>query len=320
MFSRDERWRVGSWGVPVVGLVLWVAAGPVSGAELLVNGTFDTDLSGWTVLSDLEQTAHWSSVDAAGSTSSGSVEVVNRHPGGGFLEFPMAQCVPVDDGKGYRASAKIRIGFGQPTQGDARLILGWYPNTACMGDFLASDVVGQVSALGSWLPVSAQVVAPNDAESVMVWLAALKVEVGGSFRAYFDDVSVEPVDEGGGSDGECEVLPGPYLTDPDFPGFRFKVEITSAAGVLAAAFEPACLPETLCVSGALPGRTEVQVRLIGPRPNGYLWIQVVRFTPSKIRVLAEQVVSGACRLYTLEAIPRTSDDLDGFVHRTAFLP
>lgn len=305
-------------GIVVATLLLaGAAAGPARGAELLVNGSFDTNLSGWVVLTDSGKTASWSPLDADGSPSSGSAEAVNRHPMGSILETPVAQCTRVEDELAYRISAEIRVPPGQPAQGEAWLILGWYPNDACVGDYLADTLVAKVSSPGAWVPVAQEVVSPDGADSVRVWLGVVKFETGETFRAQFDEVSLQPADGGGNG---CEALPGPYLTDSDFPGFRFKVEITSAAGALPGTFEPGCLPETLCVSGALAGRTEVQVRLIGPRPNGYLWIQVVRFTPSKIRVLAEKPASGACQLYTLDAIPPASDDLDGFVDRTAFLP
>ena len=115
--------------------------------------------------------------------------------------------------------------------------------------------------------------------------------------------------------------PGPWIFDPQFPDFEFKLEILPPGNPpITASYEPACLPETVCVSGALPGRTEVEVRIIGPRPNGYLWVNLVRFTVSGFRVWIRQVSTGQINFYELPAVPPASDDLPGRVDKEAFLP
>jgi len=94
--------------------------------------------------------------------------------------------------------------------------------------------------------------------------------------------------------------PGPYLTSEEIPDFRFKVRITAGDQVIKGRRETNCIGETLCVSGALPGRSELFLRIIGPRPNGFLWANLVRFTPSRVEVWAEQTSSGS-----LNSEPRT---------------
>lgn len=115
---------------------------------------------------------------------------------------------------------------------------------------------------------------------------------------------------------------GEWLTTDAMPGFRVKARLTSAGAAppLAGRKEARCLPETLCISGALPGRPEVFLRVIGPRPNGFLWVQIVRFTPSQVEVWVEQESTGAARSYVLEAVPRDGDELPGLIDRTAFRP
>jgi ELWxxDGT repeat protein len=110
---------------------------------------------------------------------------------------------------------------------------------------------------------------------------------------------------------------GDWLTSDRVPGFRFKVRI---AGAIPGRPEPACIAETLCVSGALPGRTEVFVRVIGPRPNGYLWPTLVRFTPSLVEVWIEQTKTGTVRHYRLNGLSRDDSDLSGLVDRQGFRP
>ena len=114
---------------------------------------------------------------------------------------------------------------------------------------------------------------------------------------------------------------GGYLTTPAFPDFRFKVRIfQDSATPLAGRSEPVCIPETLCVSGAVPGRSEVFVRIIGPRPNGYLWPTIVRFTPSRVEVDVQQISTGITKTYVLPAVPADSDELSGLQDRTGFRP
>jgi len=115
--------------------------------------------------------------------------------------------------------------------------------------------------------------------------------------------------------------PAELLTDDDFPGFRFGVVITGRPGEpIAGAPEAACLPETLCVSGALAGRTEVLLRIVGPKPNGYLWPSIVKLTTSRVEVWIEQVATGEVRYYLLEGASRGDDRLPGLFDRHGFLP
>jgi hypothetical protein len=78
--------------------------------------------------------------------------------------------------------------------------------------------------------------------------------------------------------------------------------------------------DTVCVSGALPGRSEAFLRILGPRPNGFLWPTIVRFTPSRVVVDMHQLSSDQTNRYTLEAVPTGVDDLSGLQDRTGFLP
>ena len=115
--------------------------------------------------------------------------------------------------------------------------------------------------------------------------------------------------------------PGPGFVPADFPGFRAWVRIGGdepepRIGVPG----PFCLPETACVSGALPGRIEVLLRIVGPKPNGYLWPTVVRFTTSTVEVWIEQLATGERRYYLLSGAAPGSEELTGFFDRTGFRP
>ena len=113
---------------------------------------------------------------------------------------------------------------------------------------------------------------------------------------------------------------GPFLTSSNFPDFRFRVRIVSGTQTLQGRKENDCIPDTLCVSGALAGRSEVFLRIIGPRPNGFLWPTIVRFTPSRVEVDIQQISTGILRTYVLPAVPPESDLLPGLQDRMGFLP
>lgn len=98
-----------------------------------------------------------------------------------------------------------------------------------------------------------------------------------------------------------------WLTTASIPGFRFQVRIGGAAGTL----EPACMAQTLCVNGALPGRPEVFVRASGP-------VQIVTLSTSQVEVWAEQVGTGEVRYYQLNAPGPADSTLPGLLDTDAF--
>lgn len=114
---------------------------------------------------------------------------------------------------------------------------------------------------------------------------------------------------------------GPWLTSTGLPGFRAKVLITPQVGAsFLGSAVPVCIPETLCVAGALPDRSEVFVRVVGPKPNGYLWPTLVKFTTSEVEVWIEQLSTNAVKYYRLEGARPGSDELPGLFDREGFAP
>ena len=121
---------------------------------------------------------------------------------------------------------------------------------------------------------------------------------------------------------ECEAGPDEeVLVTPEYPGFRFWVRFGDpAASTWWGDEELLCLPEALCVSGAMAGRTEVLIRIVGPKPNGYLWPTLVKLSTSRVEARIEQTATGLIRCYVLESAVRGSDELDGLFDRTGFMP
>lgn len=82
--------------------------------------------------------------------------------------------------------------------------------------------------------------------------------------------------------------------------------------------EAVCIEETLCLSAALPGRSEVFLRIVGPKPNGRLWPTFVKFTTSTVEVWIEQVSTGEAKYYRIEGAAPGRDDLTGLFDREEF--
>ena len=113
---------------------------------------------------------------------------------------------------------------------------------------------------------------------------------------------------------------GPWLTSPEMPGFRAKVRIggDEPSPRLGRASAD-CLGRTICAEGALAGQVEVLVRVIGPRPNGFWWPTVLRFTPARVEVWVERTTApGGVRYYDLPALEREDDELPGRIDRAGF--
>jgi len=123
--------------------------------------------------------------------------------------------------------------------------------------------------------------------------------------------------EGAGTDKIDPPPPGPWIDSQEIPGFRIQARLTSG-GQSRILSKEACIPETFCLSGALPGVTELLVRVTGPRPNGYYWPHLARFTPSPLEVWIQQKTTGTVRYYPLNAQPAGSSRLDGLFDRLGF--
>ena len=109
------------------------------------------------------------------------------------------------------------------------------------------------------------------------------------------------------------------MTTNEIPGFRFKVRITAQSSIPGTKVAE-CIEDTLCVSGALPDRAEVFLRVVGPRPNGFLWPTLVKLTTSQVEAWIEQIDTGQVRYYFLPGAGPTSSELPGFFDRNGFLP
>src|SRR5687768_5585124 len=109
----------------------------------------------------------------------------------------------------------------------------------------------------------------------------------------------------------------PPVTSSEYPGYRFWVLIgNNRIGTKV----DDCVPETVCIAGAIPTRAEVFVRIVGPKSNGYLWPNVVKFNTTKTEVWVQQVSTGRTRYYELPGLEADASELPGLVDKEGFLP
>lgn len=110
-----------------------------------------------------------------------------------------------------------------------------------------------------------------------------------------------------------------WLTAPQLGDFEVQVRITAGGDVQPVQQELAdCDPETVCVSGAVPGRNEALVRVPGPRPNGCFWPTITKLTTSEVEVWVRRISTGEVKYYVVDGSSPGSSDLPGFFDRTGF--
>lgn len=296
-------------------IVLAAGSRPAHAENLLVNPRFDTSLTGWGVGNSKQV---WSPLDADGSPGSGSAKGLIDQAPDRFTAVAFRQCVEVSDAIEYAIGISAFIPPGQDRTGSANAAAYFYADETCGG---AADIVslGSVGTPGAWSEIADTLTPPAGSRSVTLFLSITKIELGGQIEAHFDDACV-------GSGGDCTTAapPPPYdswIGSPGLPGFEAQVRITpSGATPIQGSEEPDCIGETLCSYGALAGRPEIFAKVIGPRPNGFLWVQLIRFTPSTVEVWLRQVATGEINYYVLDAVAPGAGVLSGLEDREAYLP
>jgi hypothetical protein len=114
-------------------------------------------------------------------------------------------------------------------------------------------------------------------------------------------------------------FPMPAVADVDAKTFRVWVRINDKTQGRSEKGE-ACMSETACFSGALPGRSEVLVRIVGPK-NGHLQPSIVKLNTTRVEVWIEQVSTGLLKYYDSPAGGPNLWELKGqFDRLSGFLP
>ena len=296
-------------------IALLLATPAAFAANLLVNPGFDGGTAGWNLYSEPgSHSTQWRSEDATGDAGSGSLRI--QHLGNDQSASTGAiQCFAVEGGTSYAVKGRLRVLAGQTAVGSARLLLYWYGSPGCNTALPGGDQPIELATPGDWSLLEASVTAPIGAVSASLRLIVWNSSVGHTLVVDFDDLVVTD----GGAEGPSPPY-GTWISTTSMLGFEAQVRITDGTTLRPGAKESDCIAETLCASGAVPGRPEVFIKVIGPRPNGYLWVQLVRFTPSKVEIWLRQRSSWTVNYYVVAAAVPGAGALPGIEDREAFLP
>ena len=164
-------------------------SGAAGAANLLWNGDFGTDVSAWTIEDPDFATVAFSPIDAAGAANSGSMRIVNNHPGPGQGQG-VVQCIgPVTAGATYTYSAKVLFPTGQARTGFASIGLRWRSGPGCTGTDIKQPRAKTSVPSDSWVVVNGGAeIAPAGSVSAQFVAFPSKVEAGGELIAQFDDL------------------------------------------------------------------------------------------------------------------------------------
>lgn len=110
---------------------------------------------------------------------------------------------------------------------------------------------------------------------------------------------------------------GEWMVSAEAPGYRFKARFGGPAGRLGRSSTD-CLPRTVCVSNAGLGRSELQIRILPDRPNGFDWVLVSRLSLSWTEVWVERIVDAKRRYYSLPIASAGFVELPGVLDTEAF--
>jgi hypothetical protein len=170
--ERGHRWlaaRLGvrkSAGVVVLALCSFLSVPASRGQNLLPNAGFNTNTSGWSGTPILA----WSSLDAKGSSGSGSLQMTVNNPTDNNGFYSATFCVAVTPGQTYHQGASFYFPGGQSHDAGFALILYYFTSATCSGTFLGDVGADALPAVtNTWTRLDTQPnVAPAGANSVEV--------------------------------------------------------------------------------------------------------------------------------------------------------
>ena len=169
-----------------IGVAMMVAS--VAAAQnLVVNGDFDNDVSGWTEMSSI--LLSWDPTsDYQDSPESGSALIVNADL---WANSGAVQCINgIVAGEAYGLSAWLRAPTGQIGQGTGGVFVWWYVVPDCGGSQTAGPATAYITTSDSWVEVVApSEQAPPGTQSAIVYLNNAKTSsTPGEYRVYYDHV------------------------------------------------------------------------------------------------------------------------------------
>jgi len=276
--------------ITVVLVALALASGAASAQNLLINSSFDHNLTAWQMNPD--GSASWDTLDAAGAAGSGSALITNYASGGNTYAGPLLQCVPVTPGTSYDFTTKVRIAPGQARTGHAMVQILWRNNSECTGSVGNSAAISG-GTVGVWAELSrAGIVAPAGATRAMIQLGLVKEEAGASFVANFDDVGFQL------TPGTC----GDPATTLCLHGGRFRVSMTwqTASGQNGVGHVVPLSGDSGYFWFFDPSNAEVLTKLLDAcsPPYNHFWFFAAGMTNVRVVITVEDLQAHVTKTYT----------------------
>jgi hypothetical protein len=169
--------------VLVLAILLLGSIGVAAYTELITNGTFDADVTGWVTTSGA--IAHQTGIVHSGA---GAATISNTNSGIGNTTGGVEQAIESITGGNYygaQAYAYIPEGSGATS---TLIRLAWYATSDCSGSQLSTVDSGEQSTKDQWNYIKVYAQAPATAQCYKVRLLVRKSGAAAQF-AHFDDAS-----------------------------------------------------------------------------------------------------------------------------------
>lgn len=173
-------------------VVLLLLAAP-SAAVVITNPNFDTNVEDWTDSPPGGTTSvTWSSLDADGNSSSGSLRLETSD----YFDGPQSECVAITPLTDYEVFAKIRVP-PQPNPPIANVTVVFYDEPDCTDgrQVLQHDLLDP--PFDTWVEVGGVVISWSTVQSARVWLMTDNSSPDGTRVVFYDDVRLELAPEPG---------------------------------------------------------------------------------------------------------------------------
>ncbi len=152
--------------------------------NLVANGTFDNDISGWQQYAG-EYAIEWDG--GAGSAAPGSMRMVT---GTSLVNSGVAQCVELRPSTLYTMQGRFFVPSSSPSLPQPGLQIQWFYEPSCI-DF--GEVVGTLATpfdFDTWTTTSRDVVSPPGALSGRLALS-VRNTAGSSMELLYDDIVLD---------------------------------------------------------------------------------------------------------------------------------
>lgn len=282
------------------------SCGQPQGGTTIINDTFNSGISGW--VKGPGGTAGWSPLDAGGSTTSGSIAIVNNAQFGG-AEVYVSQCLAISGGSSYNLSANIHpdnaccvAGQGAfPASPRATLhtgamyvLLNFFSKPNCgsapLSSFVRLDASAKTQSDDKWQFLTTSFTAPSNAVSVSITLDIFKDQAGDTLEGHFDDIVLAST--GGFSPPDPNVL---CLGDR----FQARARWTTRDGQTGNGAPVALSADTGYFYFFSPDNVELIVKVLnGCGLNSSFWVFAGGLTDVGVVLTVTDSVTGSVQTYT----------------------